>query len=474
MANLQITTENVVPDQFPAGLSVLAVDNDNTILKLIEQLCIRFNYQVTTCSEVQVAMNLLRERKGSFDVILIDVHMPDMDAYEFLQHVTQELNLPVIMMSVDASASDVMKAIRYGACDYWIKPLQEQQFKNMWQHYVRNALKQNNQGHKFSNLEDADDDEKKQRKADSEFASHVVDATEAIFNSPQEGTSKEADAYESDNLYQRATKKPRIVWTKELHQRFVRAVMQLGIDKAVPKKILQVMNVPGLTRENVASHLQKFRLYMRKTVPGIINPKFGAYGGFDFEALAGLRDNSISKEDQSALLMSSLEWPPNSSHAMNIAKNFPPSRYGTWPPSNAIGSVGVNNNNNVLMNALLMQQQQQQWQELAMKQDQIHSMNVQPSYTTGRGIFLGNAPPTSISHPIFSCSITPQLPNSTFTIALRSSPVSHTQVPYGDSPSIPSGSAELEMESSLIGKLSTDKEKELKSISPQEDHDPFS
>ena len=38
------------------------------------------------------------------------------------------------------------------------------------------------------------------------------------------------------------------------------AVNHLGLDAAVPKTIMQMMNVEGLTRENVASHLQKYRL----------------------------------------------------------------------------------------------------------------------------------------------------------------------------------------------------------------------
>ena len=38
------------------------------------------------------------------------------------------------------------------------------------------------------------------------------------------------------------------------------AVNHLGLDAAVPKTIMQMMKVEGLTRENVASHLQKYRL----------------------------------------------------------------------------------------------------------------------------------------------------------------------------------------------------------------------
>ncbi|GMQ02126.1 hypothetical protein CsSME_00048498 [Camellia sinensis var. sinensis] len=54
-----------------------------------------------------------------------------------------------------------------------------------------------------------------------------------------------------------SVKKARVVWTVDLHQKFVKAVNQIGFDRVGPKKILDLMNIPWLTRENVASHLQK-------------------------------------------------------------------------------------------------------------------------------------------------------------------------------------------------------------------------
>lgn len=41
-------------------------------------------------------------------------------------------------------------------------------------------------------------------------------------------------------------------------------MFQLGVKNAVPKTILQLMNVEGLTRENVASHLQKYRILLKR------------------------------------------------------------------------------------------------------------------------------------------------------------------------------------------------------------------
>ncbi|XP_039015164.1 two-component response regulator-like APRR2 isoform X2 [Hibiscus syriacus] len=62
-------------------------------------------------------------------------------------------------------------------------------------------------------------------------------------------------------------KKSKVDWTPELHKKFVEAVDQLGIDQAIPSRILELMKVEGLTRQNVASHLQKYRMQRRHILP---------------------------------------------------------------------------------------------------------------------------------------------------------------------------------------------------------------
>ncbi|KAL9249681.1 Two-component response regulator-like APRR2-like protein [Drosera capensis] len=62
-------------------------------------------------------------------------------------------------------------------------------------------------------------------------------------------------------------KKVKVDWTPDLHKRFVQAVDQLGVDQAIPSRILEIMKVEGLTRHNVASHLQKYRMHRRHILP---------------------------------------------------------------------------------------------------------------------------------------------------------------------------------------------------------------
>lgn len=60
------------------------------------------------------------------------------------------------------------------------------------------------------------------------------------------------------------SRRKRLRWTEDLHEKFVRAIDEIGVHSAVPKALMQSMKVPGLTRENIASHLQKYRQRLKE------------------------------------------------------------------------------------------------------------------------------------------------------------------------------------------------------------------
>ncbi|XP_024961251.1 two-component response regulator ARR12-like isoform X1 [Cynara cardunculus var. scolymus] len=239
-------------NRFPIGMRVLAVDDDPTCLKLLDGLLRKCQYQVTTTNQAITALKMLKENRNRFDLVISDVYMPDMDGFKLLELVGLEMDLPVIMLSGNSDPKLVMKGITHGACDYLVKPVRLEELRNIWQHVIRRKVEskpqsKSNNNHEKSNQgnEGGDQNVKLNRKR------------------KDEDEDVEENGHESDDDPS-SQKKPRVVWSIDLHRKFVAAVNQLGDEKAVPRRILDLMNVDGLTRENVASHLQKYRLYIKR------------------------------------------------------------------------------------------------------------------------------------------------------------------------------------------------------------------
>lgn len=134
-------------------------------------------------------------------------------------------------MSADGRTSAVMKGIRHGACDYLIKPIREEELKNIWQHVIRKKRNENKDFEQSGSFED--NDRSKRVNEDAEYASSVIEDTEGLKGQKKRSNYKEEDDGELENDDPSTSKKPRVVWSVELHQQFVSAVNQLGLDSMI-------------------------------------------------------------------------------------------------------------------------------------------------------------------------------------------------------------------------------------------------
>ncbi|KAL9326105.1 hypothetical protein ACSQ67_006750 [Phaseolus vulgaris] len=275
---IQLLSKMEEEDHFPVGLRVLAVDDDRTYLTVLENLLRKCQYNVTATTEAVKALEMLRKNRNMFDLVISDVNMPEMDGFKLLQHVGLETDLPVIMLSGYGDKERVMKGVIYGACDFLTKPVRIQELQNIWQHVVRRKIDGKDKNKTASEEINCSMSGKVANEEEPcTIAGECSQALEPKTNADQniKGDRKrkercEAEEVEEDdkeNDEPSNHKKSRLVWDAELHNKFLAAINQLGIEKAFPKKILDLMNIDGLSRENVASHLQKFRLGLKKPNP---------------------------------------------------------------------------------------------------------------------------------------------------------------------------------------------------------------
>ncbi|PWZ54635.1 Two-component response regulator ORR24 [Zea mays] len=81
-------------------MRVLAVDDDPTCLKVLENLLFRCQYHGTSLDNNGTGnhdLELLREKKDQFDLVISNVHMLDMDGFKLLKLVGLEMDLPGII-----------------------------------------------------------------------------------------------------------------------------------------------------------------------------------------------------------------------------------------------------------------------------------------------------------------------------------------------------------------------------------------
>ncbi|XP_047331355.1 two-component response regulator ARR10-like [Impatiens glandulifera] len=226
------TTTSEDKYQFLDKLRVLVIDDNIVCLKIISSSLEKCNYKVKATTRPTEALKILRKKEEIFDIVITDVKMNEMDGFQLLEIIGLEMDIPVIMISASDDIELVMKGVRHGARDYLVKPVRMEELKNIWQHVVRKNM------------------------FDPNLPKLTVPKTEDTIK-----TIPVVQSVVDEELC--PSKKPRVNWSKVLHHKFIDAIEILGPD-AFPKKILEFMNEPHLSRENVASHLQKYRKGLKK------------------------------------------------------------------------------------------------------------------------------------------------------------------------------------------------------------------
>lgn len=107
---------------------VLIVDDDPSISHLLVHLTGQVGCKAVCCTSVEEAIEGLPESKP--DVILLDWHLPGMDGLTALPHFIKELpSTPIIMLTVDSNVGAAVEAIKAGAYDFLIKPVDATRLK---------------------------------------------------------------------------------------------------------------------------------------------------------------------------------------------------------------------------------------------------------------------------------------------------------------------------------------------------------
>ncbi|KAK4385034.1 Two-component response regulator ARR2 [Sesamum angolense] len=114
-------------------ISILVVDDDTTCLSIVAAILKKFKYQVVTVKHPNDALCTLRIKGGAFDLVVSDVHMPDMNGFELQRAIAQEFNLPVVLMSADDKESVALQGLESGAAFFIYKPVCPDDLRDLWQ-----------------------------------------------------------------------------------------------------------------------------------------------------------------------------------------------------------------------------------------------------------------------------------------------------------------------------------------------------
>lgn len=105
-------------------LKFLIVDDFSTMRRIVRNLLKEAGYANADEAE-DGAVALQKLRNMSFDFVVTDINMPNMNGFELLTQIRQDASLkhlPVLMITAEARKEDIVMAAQAGASGYIVKP----------------------------------------------------------------------------------------------------------------------------------------------------------------------------------------------------------------------------------------------------------------------------------------------------------------------------------------------------------------
>ena len=101
-------------------MRILVVDDEKTLVKGMKFNLENEGYEVECAYDGAAALELARE--GRFDLLILDVMMPEMDGIEACMKIREFSNVPIIMLTAKSEDADKLMGFESGADDYLTKP----------------------------------------------------------------------------------------------------------------------------------------------------------------------------------------------------------------------------------------------------------------------------------------------------------------------------------------------------------------
>lgn len=103
--------------------TILIVDDENRLRLSLSLVLQKENYRVETAANAEDALDCLRSHE--YDLMFLDLNLPGMSGIDLLVEVHRHYPLmPVLILTAHAALESAIQAVRLGACDYLIKPVE--------------------------------------------------------------------------------------------------------------------------------------------------------------------------------------------------------------------------------------------------------------------------------------------------------------------------------------------------------------